>query len=230
MGSRKISMVGAALTINFGKLIRQKVSTHHQNAKMMTSSMNSQVLDFLENPTFFPTKSSYRAIQPKIQQIDVQECPASIPNTIFTQGQMKTGLSNEYKTFRRSYSTLPPKEYTGVPQIFDWIRATKNPEMVKKVKACLVFEVTGGGKYYLDFRQGEGEVGEGEYQPKDVRQKPEVTISISQTNILKLFNKELESKNAFLTGKLRIFGDLSKAMALEKALKDECEKAFKAEK
>ena len=61
--------------------------------------------------------------------------------------------------------------------------------MVEKVKACYVFEVEGGeGKYYIDFKDGDGQVGEGEIPNRPSDFKPEVKITMSQENMLKMFN------------------------------------------
>ena len=63
--------------------------------------------------------------------------------------------------------------------------------MVGKVKACYVFEVEGEGtKYYIDFKEGDGQVGEGEVPNKPADFKPEVKITMSQENMLKMFNRE----------------------------------------
>ena len=66
----------------------------------------------------------------------------------------------------------------------------------------------------VDLKNGEGSVDTGEPM-----EKPEVTISINSDNLLKLFNRELQPATAFMTGKLTVKGDLSKALALEKIMK-----------
>ena len=66
--------------------------------------------------------------------------------------------------------------------------------MVTKVKACYVFELEGGeGKYYIDLKEGDGQVGEGEVPNKPADFKPEVKITMSQENMLKMFNREWNS-------------------------------------
>ena len=66
----------------------------------------------------------------------------------------------------------------------------------------------------VDLKNGEGSVDTGEPM-----EKPEVTISINSDNLLKLFNRELQPATAFMTGKLTVKGDLSKALTLEKIMK-----------
>ena len=63
--------------------------------------------------------------------------------------------------------------------------------MVEKVKACYVFQVDGDGlKYYIDLKEGEGQVGEGDVPNKPADFKPEVKITMSQENMLKMFNRK----------------------------------------
>ena len=64
--------------------------------------------------------------------------------------------------------------------------------MVDKVKACYVFQVDGEDKkYYIDFKEGDGQVGEGEVPNKPADFKPEVKITMSKENMLKMFNRKL---------------------------------------
>ena len=63
--------------------------------------------------------------------------------------------------------------------------------MVGKVKACYVFELEGGAeKYYIDFKEGDGQVGEGDVPNKPENFKPEVKITMNQENMLKMFNRK----------------------------------------
>merc|ERR1739846_232140 len=114
----------------------------------------------------------------------------------------------------------------NVPQVFERIKSAANADMVEKVKACYIFELEGGeGKYYIDLKEGEGQVGEGDVPNKPADFKPEVKITMKQENMLKMFNRELAPATAFMTGKLKLSGDLSKALALEAVLKAAREKA-----
>ena len=80
-------------------------------------------------------------------------------------------------------------------QVFERIKAAANADMVSKVKACYVFELEGGdGKYYIDLKEGDGQVGEGEVPNKPDGFKPEVKITMSQENMLKMFNSKLALK------------------------------------
>ena len=81
--------------------------------------------------------------------------------------------------------------YDIVPQVFERIKSAANADMVENVKAYYVFECEGGeGKYYIDLKEGEGQVGEGEVPNKPANFKPEVKITMSQENMLKMFNRK----------------------------------------
>merc|ERR1719225_861258 len=135
-------------------------------------------------------------------------------------------MKKGFHTSATQLSDVPPATYTSVPQVFDRIKTVANAEMVEKVKACYVFQVDGeDSKYYIDFKEGEGQVGEGEVPNKPADFKPEVKITMSKENMLKMFNRELAPATAFMTGKLKLSGDLSKALALESVLKAAREKA-----
>ena len=131
----------------------------------------------------------------------------------------------------RNYGDAPPPLYTSVPQVFERIKAIASADMVKKVNACYVFELEGGGgKYHIDFKEGDGQVGEGDVPNKPDGYRPDVKITMNNENMLKMFNRELKPATAFMTGKLKLSGELSKALALETVLKEAREAAEAAQK
>ena len=63
--------------------------------------------------------------------------------------------------------------------------------MVEKVKACYVFQVDGKAtKYYIDLKEGDGQVGEGDIPNRPADFKPEVRITMNEENMLKMFNRK----------------------------------------
>ena len=60
-----------------------------------------------------------------------------------------------------------------------------------------MFDVAGKGKYFIDFKNGSGSVGEG-----DPGSKPDVTISMNEEVFLKIFNR----KCRFLTQQIVLRG------------------------
>ena len=88
------------------------------------------------------------------------------------------------------------RKYLFFKQVFERIKAVANADMVGKVNACYVFEVEGGeGKYYIDLKEGEGQVGEGEVPNKAPNFKPEVKITMNNENMLKMFNSKSPFNN-----------------------------------
>ena len=99
-------------------------------------------------------------------------------------------------------------------QVFDRIKTVASSSVVAEVGAVYHFKISNDKYYVVDLKNGEGSVNTGE-----PAEKPEVTIIINSENLLKMFNRELQPATAFMTGKLTVKGDLSKALALEKIMK-----------
>ncbi len=115
--------------------------------------------------------------------------------------------------------------YSSVQEVLDRIKNVASEAIVKQVGAVYLFDVSEKGKYFIDFKNGSGNVGEG-----DPGQKPDVTISMNEEVFLKIFNRELAPATAFMTGKVKVSGDLSKALTLEKVMKATREAAEAAAK
>merc|ERR1712241_1029559 len=105
-------------------------------------------------------------------------------------------------------------DYSSVQEVLDRISSVKSEAIVKQVGAIYLFDVKEKGKYFIDFKNGSGAVGEG-----DAPTKADVTISMNEEVFLKIFNRELAPASAFMTGKVKVSGDLAKALALEKVMK-----------
>jgi len=120
---------------------------------------------------------------------------------------------------RRHYSTEGP-EFSDLGQVFERISSVKSADMVKKVNASFIFDVE-DQKYHIDFSadSGDGQAGAGDIPGRPADFKPDVKITISKENCLKLFNRELQPATAFMTGKLKLSGDLAKALSLEAVMK-----------
>jgi putative sterol carrier protein len=98
--------------------------------------------------------------------------------------------------------------------VFERIKQVSSPAIVKKVNAVYIFDVEGEGKWHVDLTSGKGEIGQG-----DPTNKPDVTIAVNKETFLKMFNRELKPATAFMSGQLKLSGDLSKALALESVMK-----------
>ncbi len=85
---------------------------------------------------------------------------------------------------------------------------------VTKVNAIYQFMVTGdnGGNWWVDTTKSGGEVGEGE------NADAKCTITMSDTDFIDMVTGKLNGQMAFMTGKLKIKGDMSLAMKLGNVL------------
>jgi len=98
--------------------------------------------------------------------------------------------------------------------VFDRIKSVASPAVIKKINAVFVFDIEGEGRWHVDLKNGKGDVG---VDNTDV--KGDVTVTMNKEVFLQIFNREVKPATAFMNGKMKISGDLSKAMALESMMK-----------
>ncbi|AWP14769.1 putative hydroxysteroid dehydrogenase-like protein 2 [Scophthalmus maximus] len=113
-----------------------------------------------------------------------------------------------------SSSTTPP---SGGPieSTFDVIRAVINDDVVKSTQGIYQFDLSGehGGIWFLDLKSGSGRAGPG--QPPI---KADVVMTMDSKDFTKMFAGKLKPTLAFMSGKLRIKGDMTLAIKLEKLM------------
>uniref|UniRef100_A0A1L8DZQ6 Hydroxysteroid dehydrogenase-like protein 2 n=1 Tax=Nyssomyia neivai TaxID=330878 RepID=A0A1L8DZQ6_9DIPT len=103
----------------------------------------------------------------------------------------------------------------NIAGLFGKIEGMMNEDLVKRVGASFMFNVKGdeSGTWYLDLTSGAGKCGKGQPQvPADA------TLTMDSKHFYDMFMGKLKPANAFMSGKLKISGDLSKAMKLEKLM------------
>ena len=101
-----------------------------------------------------------------------------------------------------------------IAQVFDDISKVLSEELVKKTNAVYSFKVTDQGTdWYLDLKNGAGSCGQGE-SPAAV----DASFKMSSANFGKMFAGKLKPTAAFMTGRLKIEGNMGKAMKLEKLM------------
>jgi putative sterol carrier protein len=88
-----------------------------------------------------------------------------------------------------------------MPQIF-------NSESAGKTQATIQYHITDGEPLYHKIENGSLAVCEGQAE------KPDVTISMSDANFVKLFKGELNPMTALMMGKLKVKGDAALAQKL----------------
>lgn len=101
-----------------------------------------------------------------------------------------------------------------VSEYFGQLAGKVDPAKVQGMNATYQFDITGdgGGKYWVKVADGAAEVGEGEAE------SPNITLTISDENFINLVEGKLNGQTAFLTGKLKIKGDMTLAMKLQSIL------------
>ncbi|XP_001608210.1 hydroxysteroid dehydrogenase-like protein 2 [Nasonia vitripennis] len=110
----------------------------------------------------------------------------------------------------------PAKVESGkIASLFSVIEKSINPELVSKTGAIFQFNVKGeeAGTWFLDLKNGKGSTGKGEpSQPADA------TLTMDSANFFAMFSGKLKPATAFMMGKLKISGNIQKAMKLEKLM------------
>ncbi|KAM7343243.1 hydroxysteroid dehydrogenase like 2 [Cochliomyia hominivorax] len=104
----------------------------------------------------------------------------------------------------------------NIPQLFKKIESLLSEEIVGKTQAVYQFNITGNekGTWFLDLKNGSGSCGEGVAPGQ-----PDAILTMKSQNFSDMFAGKLKAAPAFMTGKLKISGDLQKAMKLEKLMK-----------
>ncbi|XP_059214069.1 hydroxysteroid dehydrogenase-like protein 2 [Centropristis striata] len=102
-----------------------------------------------------------------------------------------------------------------IESTFDVIRAVINEDVVKSTQGIYQFDLSGehSGVWFLDLKSGAGCAGQG--QPPV---KADVVMTMDSNDFSKMFAGKLKPTLAFMAGKLRIKGDMTLAIKLEKLM------------
>lgn len=101
-----------------------------------------------------------------------------------------------------------------IEAVFAEITAALSEDLVKKTNAVYSFSVTDQGTdWFLDLKNGSGACGQGA-SPVPV----DASFKMSSANFGKMFAGKLKPTAAFMTGRLKIEGNMGKAMKLEKLM------------
>lgn len=114
-----------------------------------------------------------------------------------------------------SSSSDAPLEDGAIAMIFKKIQNHLTPEIIEKTGAVYQFEVLGDeeGTWHLDLKNSPGSAGKG--APS---QTPDATLTMNSKDFFNMLSGQLKPANAFLSGKLKINGDMRKAMKMEKLM------------
>uniref|UniRef100_A0A8C9I9E8 Hydroxysteroid dehydrogenase-like protein 2 n=1 Tax=Piliocolobus tephrosceles TaxID=591936 RepID=A0A8C9I9E8_9PRIM len=118
--------------------------------------------------------------------------------------------------FKEEKPQPQPKPCSGaVEKTFRIVKDSLSDDIVKATQAIYLFELSGedGGTWFLDLKSKGGNVGYGE--PSD---QADVVMSMSTDDFVKMFSGKLKPTMAFMSGKLKIKGNMALAIKLEKLM------------
>jgi putative sterol carrier protein len=116
---------------------------------------------------------------------------------------------------------MSPKESRTVPstapEIFSEInsRIAADPAKIAGMNAIYAFDLGGEqpGQYHISLKDGTADVGEG------FPENPNITINMKSEDFIDLATGKLDGTMAFMSGKIKIKGDMGLAMKLQSVLR-----------
>ena len=86
-----------------------------------------------------------------------------------------------------------------------------NPGLGADIKGTIQFAITGegGGSWWIDFTRSPAPINQGS------NDKPACTITMADSDFIAMVNKEANPMTLFMTGKLKVGGDMSLSMKLQ---------------
>ncbi|MCX8071354.1 MAG: SCP2 sterol-binding domain-containing protein [Candidatus Binatia bacterium] len=102
-----------------------------------------------------------------------------------------------------------------VKEIFNQMPANLNADAAKGMNAVIQFNLTGdgGGNYYVTIKDGTCTVTEGTHQ------SPNMTMTMAAQDYVDMITGKLNGQMAFMSGKLKIAGDMGLAMKMQSLFK-----------
>lgn len=98
-----------------------------------------------------------------------------------------------------------------VAAFFDQVPEKVNKDKIQGMDCIYQFDITGdgGGQWYIVIANGDATVHEG------TADNPSITITMEASNFINLLQGKLNGQMAFMTGKLKIKGDMALALKLQ---------------
>ena len=99
---------------------------------------------------------------------------------------------------------------TSVREVFEKVAGNFNTGAAKGMDAVFQFDISGegGGNWYVHVKEDTCRVQEGSHQD------PTVSLSMSDETWLAVVNREMNAVQAFITGKLKVRGDIMLAQRI----------------
>ena len=138
-----------------------------------------------------------------------------LPDYFVGDASMYQKLHGTLSTNDQSSSTSAGSDEETPKTVFDGIRPLINSDVVKEVGGTFLFRLKGAasGDWFLDLKNNSGSVG-----PLAEGQEADVTMTMDSDDMVKMFKGEIKPTVAFMTGKLKIAGNIQIAMKLEKLM------------
>ena len=104
---------------------------------------------------------------------------------------------------------MTPKE------IFDQMAANVNADAAKGMNSTIQFNLSGdgGGQWYVGIKDGKADVSKG------TASSPNMTLSMTSSDYVDMILGKLNGQMAFMSGKLKISGDMGLAMKMQSLFK-----------
>jgi putative sterol carrier protein len=101
--------------------------------------------------------------------------------------------------------------YASCKEAFDTASSRFKKEAAKGLNAAYQFDLSGdgGGKWNIAIKDEQCEVKEGQAS------SPNITLTMAAKDYLDMINGKLNGQMAFMTGKLKISGDMGLALRLQ---------------
>ena len=96
----------------------------------------------------------------------------------------------------------------SVSEFFGGLEAAANPDKLAGIDTSYLFDVDGAGEWFVDIHDGHLHVTEGGGEA-------DCTISASESTFLKIVNGEQNATSAYMTGKIKVKGDMGAALKLQ---------------
>ncbi|XP_066507326.1 hydroxysteroid dehydrogenase-like protein 2 [Hoplias malabaricus] len=122
------------------------------------------------------------------------------------------GASPAFKAGKSSSEASPSGP---IDETFNMIQGILSPDLVGRTQGVYRFDLSGQntGVWYIDLKNDAGSAGSGEPPVK-----ADVEMSLDSDDFIKMFSGNLKPTMAFMSGKLKIKGDMSLAIKMEKIL------------
>ncbi|XP_074153126.1 stomatin-like protein 1 isoform X2 [Sminthopsis crassicaudata] len=110
------------------------------------------------------------------------------------------------------------KKRPTVEELLAAVELFLSEALVSQVQACYQFNIflpsSAHNTYFIDLTTGSGKIGRGAPEGS-----PDVVLEMAEADLLALFSGELRPLGAYMSGRLKVKGDLNVAMKLELLLK-----------